>query len=98
MRSGPFFIEEACPLDAPREELLSRIVPVTAAALRSLPSATLTDRGVDDARHGRPVRADDLSSRGAGPHAWVTPGNALVAIGELDAATEHGRVLRGFVP
>ncbi len=94
-RSGAFTMEEAAPLDAP--DLALRLVPLAHAAARALPVARLSGRGTDDARAGRRVAPSDLVREGQalGPHAWLAPDGALVAVGEIEA-DGSGRVLRGF--
>jgi tRNA pseudouridine55 synthase len=96
LRSGPFDIEEAMPLDTPADELAARLIKVERAATRALPVARLTESGTRDARFGRALRPEDASwTTSSGPHAWLGPQGELVAVGER---TEDGtgRVLRGF--
>jgi tRNA pseudouridine55 synthase len=106
-RSGPFVIDEAMLLDTPGDELLARMIAVEHAASRALPEVRLTETGERDARFGRPVRTEDFASTheaaqsgdgfalALGPHAWLAPDGALVAVGERDAGGV-GRVIRGF--
>jgi tRNA pseudouridine55 synthase len=94
-RSGSFSLNEALAFDTPADELAARIVPLAHAAARVLPVAQLTESGVRDARHGRPVRAEDIDASSNAPHAWLDPNGELVAIGSMkDDGT--GQVLRGF--
>lgn len=94
-RSGAFEASEAVAPDAPIEVLREALVPVALAATRSLPVARLTDAGVRDARHGRPVSPADIAVSTADPSAWLDGGGALVAVGKLDEAG-RGAVVRGF--
>ncbi len=95
VRSGPFAIDEASPLDGSADELRARLMPMAVAATRALPAATLTDRGVLDARHGRRVSPDDHDASAEGVCAWLDAQGGLVAIGEIDALRQ-GSVVRGF--
>ncbi len=97
-RSGSFALDEALSMDTPADELAARVLPLAHAAARVLPVAELAENGVIDARHGRPVRAEDIaaSSRGASvPRAWLDARGVLVAIGDMNE-DGTGRVLRGF--
>jgi tRNA pseudouridine55 synthase len=94
-RSGDFAIDEAVALDLPPEGLHARLQPIAAAAARALPAATLTEDGVRDARHGRPVQPHDHDARPAGPCAWLDARGALVAVGRFDDEG-RGSVVRGF--
>ncbi len=96
-RSGCFAIEDATPLDLPREKLASRVQPLEQVAARALPVARLTEAGAIDARHGRPVKPGDIAPPSPGIGVWFDPGGVLVAIGEIDESGA-GRVRRGFVP
>jgi tRNA pseudouridine55 synthase len=94
-RSGSFTLEEAVALDAP--DLASHLLPLTTAAARALPVAQLTLAATLDARSGRSVDpAAFTPPLGEGPHAWIDPEGALVAIGALENGV--GRVVRGFQP
>lgn len=95
-RSGCFGVEEATPLDVPREQLASRVLPLEQVAARALPVAHLTEAGAIDARHGRPVKPGDVTPPAPGISVWFDPGGVLVAVGEIDASGA-GRVRRGFV-
>ena len=93
IRSGPFGIDEACPLDAP--DLAARIVPMAAAAARALPALVLAPDAVPHARAGRRVPLPDDAPEG--PAAWLDADGALVAIGARVAGEAHDKVIRGFV-
>jgi tRNA pseudouridine55 synthase len=95
VRSGSFSCDEAVSPEAPADELLAHLQPIQEAAARTLPVATLTDVGVDHARHGRAVGPGDIATQGPGPSAWLDARGLLVAVGEVDA-DGRGRVLRGF--
>jgi len=92
-RSGCFTADEALSLEASADEMRARIQPLARAAVRALPSVKLTDDAAIDARHGRAV---SMGTVRPGPHAWIAPDGALVAIGEVDA-DGRGKVIRGFV-
>ncbi|MDP8999586.1 MAG: tRNA pseudouridine(55) synthase TruB [Myxococcota bacterium] len=94
-RSGCFERGEALSLDAPKDELLARMVPLAVAATRVLPSAQLTNVGVRDARCGRQVQPPDIRGPADAPSAWLDPQGELVAVGSVDQAG-CGSVLRGF--
>jgi tRNA pseudouridine55 synthase len=94
-KSGDFAIGEALALDAPPECLSAALLPIAAAASRALPVATLTEVGVSDARHGRPVQPCDHDGATSTACAWLDASGALVAIGRVDEA-RRGTVLRGF--
>lgn len=91
LRSGPFSIDEAVEVDDP--SLASRLLPVTSAAIRSLPSVTLSEEQARDAGHGKTVYFTSIDVRGA--CAWLDVRKNLVAIGHVDDAGV-GRVSRGF--
>jgi tRNA pseudouridine55 synthase len=93
-RSGSFGLAEAMPLDAPAAELASRIVPLAAAAARTLPVVNLTEAGTREARHGRLVPPAEMDAPREGDCAWVSPDGQLVAIGRLEGGL--GRVVRGM--
>lgn len=93
VRSGCFTAAEATSIDA--AALGAALIPLAQAAGRALPVARLTERGVVDARHGRPVYAEDLEGGAPGPCAWLDPLGQLVAVGEV-RADGRGQVLRGF--
>lgn len=92
VRSGPFDLARAVPLDA--DAALGVLDLATAAAL-ALPTARLGDDAVLQARRGQRVTLPDDAP--PGPAAWLDGGGALVAIGER-SPEGHGRVLRGFAP
>jgi tRNA pseudouridine55 synthase len=83
VRSGTFTLADA-----------GTLVPLTVAATRVLPTATLTEAGAVHARVGRKVPLDDLWPNDAGEHAWLAPDGALVAIGRIE--DDAGKVTRGF--
>lgn len=93
-RSGTFGLTEAISLDAPAAELASHIVPLAAAAARTLPVVHLTEAGTREARHGRPVPPEEMDAPRAGDAAWLSPDGHLVAIGRIDGG--QGRVVRGM--
>lgn len=98
--SGAFGLEGALPGDAvTADAVLARLIPLREACTL-LPTAELTDAGVQHARHGRPIEAGDVVG-----DAWRTmdaetsvallsPGGEPVA---LARRTNGGlRVVRGF--
>jgi tRNA pseudouridine55 synthase len=92
-RSGSFTLEEAVALDT--RDLALRLLPLATAAARALPVAHLTPPATLDARAGRAVDPTAFTpALGEGPHAWLDPEGALVAVGALEAGV--GRVIRGF--
>ena len=102
--SGGFVDSDAVSLDAPREEIESHLIPLATAARRALPSVSLTEAGVRDARCGKLVRLQDfigleLATTGEAC-AWFDGTGELVAIGIVGGVEgeEGGRVLRGFLP
>jgi tRNA pseudouridine55 synthase len=95
-RSGAFGLDESIPVTASAEAMRSHLQPLAKAVLRALPAAHLTPAGVEDARHGRRVRFEDIAAPTAGPCAWLDAAGALVAIGET--RDDGARVLRGFAP
>jgi tRNA pseudouridine55 synthase len=94
-RAGAFTNMEAVSPDAPADVLLSAVIPIAVAATRSLPPARLTDDGVRDARHGRPIAPADITASSHEPSAWLDSNGVLVAVGTIDE-TGRGTVLRGF--
>jgi tRNA pseudouridine55 synthase len=101
-RSGCFTLDEAVAGDAMRaEELTGRLEPLARAAARALPVVHLRGAGVDDARHGRLVAADAMTTadpRSGAPgaaSAWLDEAGALVAVGRRED-DGRGRVIRGF--
>jgi tRNA pseudouridine55 synthase len=95
--SGGFSIADALPLSAAPEALKSHLIPLDVAARRALPSATLTDAGVIDARFGKRVSLEGFEGdvpRGS-PSAWLDRAGQLVAVGIIG---DDGQVLRGFNP
>ncbi len=96
-RSGCFRVEHAIPPDRPVEELEARVHPLARAAALALPVVRLTDAGVHEARHGRPVAPGDMDVRTRGDAAWLSPAGDLVAIGTV-TDDGRGRVVRGMAP
>ncbi|HJL15401.1 MAG TPA: tRNA pseudouridine(55) synthase TruB [Sandaracinaceae bacterium LLY-WYZ-13_1] len=107
LRSGPFASSEAVrgeTLDAAadgdeaaRRALRAALLPL-ADACRGMPAVRLSERGVEDAGHGRPVRPQDAVgldelAEGAEPVAMLGPGGALVAVGRRERG--QLRVMRG---
>ena len=98
--SGPFTVEQSVDGDAlSKEAIVDRLIPLNEAC-GALLQVELTDSGVDNARHGRPIRADELVGanwREAGAEeamALMTAEGDLVALGKK---TDDGvRVVRGF--
>jgi tRNA pseudouridine55 synthase len=91
IRSGPFSISDACALDA--EDFSARILSVSEAAKKSLPSITLGDAACVDAGHGKIISFSESEPRGA--TAWLDAQGNLIAIGHV-GEDGMGRVLRGF--
>lgn len=91
IRSGPFSIADACLLDD--EDFTTRILSVSEAAKKSLPSITLGEGARIDAGHGKVVSFSATDPRGA--TAWLDGEGNLIAIGNV-AEDGSGRVLRGF--
>lgn len=109
--SGAFGVDRAVAMDvveaaargdaSAREALARAVIPVARAAALVLPSVTLTSRGAEDARHGRPVERAGCTEGTAfdalapeAPAALFDEGGHLVAVGRRDG--EHLRVARGF--
>ncbi|MFK7991453.1 MAG: tRNA pseudouridine(55) synthase TruB [Sandaracinaceae bacterium] len=109
-RSGPFTLDDAvdgaCLAaaaagdDEARATVHGALMSLTEAC-RSMPRLDVTERGANDARHGRPVALSDvqptsvdLDSPMSGPIALVGPDGALIAVAEKRDA--HLRVLRGI--
>ena len=93
-RSGPFTLADASPM----EELRARMIPLVAAAERTLGVRELTDEGAIRARHGKTLAGEHFvtspsssreGSNAVGPCAWVHAG-VLVAVGDGE------KVMRGF--
>lgn len=92
VRSGPFGLDRAVALDG---DVARGLVDLRTAAALALPTLTLDDAAVLQARRGQRVV---LAEGGAeGVFAWLDAAGALVAIGER-MPEGHGRVLRGFAP
>lgn len=81
--SGPFTAAEAS----------DELIPIAAAAERTIGASTLTEEGVIRARHGKRLTREDFVDAREGVSAWLSAG-ALVAVGELRDGV--GQVLRGF--
>jgi tRNA pseudouridine55 synthase len=94
-RAGAFTNAEAVSPEAPADVLRSAMIPMVIAATRSLPPARLSDEGVRDARHGRPIAPADIVASSREPSAWLDSNGVLVAVGVVDE-TGRGTVLRGF--
>ncbi len=90
-RSGCFSIADACSLDD--ENFSARVLTVSEAARKSLPSVTLSEGARIDAGHGKVVTFFETDPRGA--TAWMDSQGNLVAIGHI-GEDGVGRVLRGF--
>jgi tRNA pseudouridine55 synthase len=95
-RSGSFHIGEAVSPEVAPEELRRGMIPLAAAAARTLPVVKLSEAGVEEARHGRAVPQAEMEGAIAGASAWLSPAGDLVAIGDIDEAG-LGRVVRGIV-
>jgi tRNA pseudouridine55 synthase len=95
-RSGAFSIAAATALEAPADELRSRIEPLARAAALALPVVRLSEAGAREARHGRPVDPSDMDPPVTGDAAWIGPDEQLVAIGRV-GEDGRGRVTRGMV-
>jgi len=94
LRSGPFTIGAAAPLDAPA--LDSRLLSTARTAVMALPRAVLTSDGAKRARHGGPMELAHFARvpDALEPSAWLDEQGRLHAIGELREGTPC--VLRGF--
>lgn len=79
--------------DGTREALLGRLLDL-GAACGGMPRVVLDERGVRDARHGRPVRGTFGVPAGVEPVALFDEGGALVAIARSEG--ESLAVVRGF--
>jgi tRNA pseudouridine55 synthase len=107
--SGPYTLAGAASLEAGPDALARAIRPLAEAAAEALPRAVLAPRGVERARHGKPLGLDDfVEPPPLGPSsAWLDVDGRLVAIGtrcirERESATKKGvgeeiTVQRGFV-
>lgn len=97
-RSGPFGLDLAKPLDAPREELTAAVLPLSRAVRMAMPTAVLTEAGVARAYQGKRLEEADFSVSppcSSESAAWLSPEDRLVAVGihQQDAFV----VQRGFV-
>lgn len=81
--SGPFSINDVS----------DELIPLAAAATRTIGASQLTDDGAVRAGHGKRLTPDDFAERKDGVSAWLHQGE-LVAVGEV--VEGEGRVLRGF--
>ncbi|MBL8611300.1 MAG: tRNA pseudouridine(55) synthase TruB [Myxococcales bacterium] len=95
VRSGPFGEGEAAKLDAP--DLAERLLGVERAATRALPHVVLAPTAEADARAGRAVALPEGAPAAGVPHAWLSEGGALIAVGRREESGV-GRVVRGFRP
>jgi len=99
VRSGAFDVADACTLAAlseagPHHPSLRSLAN---AACLALPSVTLDESAVVEARHGKLVHHAGISGGPEGPVAWLGPSGDLVAIGAKIPSGE-GKVVRGFSP
>lgn len=103
-RSGAFglegavtadLLERAADDDAARRELTGRLCSVTEACAR-MESVVLDAGAVDDARHGRRVRAPSIPRAGTEPVALLDESGALVAVARSEG--EYLQVVRGLNP
>jgi len=99
--SGPFDLSRALDGDSVTQEaVLDRLISVSGAC-GSLTRVDLHETGVEHARHGRRIAAEDISDeawRGAAtdqPLALFAPDGEAVALGRRD--DDGVRVVRGFV-
>jgi len=95
--SGHFDLGMATPLPLPEPVPL---LPLAAAARRSLPTVEVSQETARRAAFGQPIDAAELTGLPpgvSGPVA-VVHDSALIALLELDTITNYFRVLRGFVP
>jgi tRNA pseudouridine55 synthase len=89
-RSGPFTLDDAVSLTTEGDTLRERMLPLVAAAERTLGIDELTAEGAIRARHGKTLAPEHfVTPPASGPRAWVH-GSVLVAVGEGE------KVLRGF--
>jgi len=93
-KSGAFTIDRASSWP-PGEQ--PELIPLSAAARTSLPSATLSAPGVRKATLGQPLEEGDFDDppATAEPSVWLTPEGEIVAIGHSDRPGTF-RVKRGF--
>jgi tRNA pseudouridine55 synthase len=91
--SGPFRIEEAT---AWPPETLPALIPVAAAARRSLPCATLASSGAERAARGQRLAPTDFANEPPqGTSAWFAADGTLAALGSRHPDGTF-RVIRGF--
>jgi tRNA pseudouridine55 synthase len=76
--------------------LTTKLIPITAAALRCLPACRLTEAGAQRARQGAPLRADDVDGDmpSEGVAACIDPAGHLVALCRPDG--DRLAIERGF--
>lgn len=88
--SGAFSLDEAVTLDA----LPTPLLTLAGAAARLMPTVKANDEGVEDARHGRRIAAEDVDAMPAGDAALIHEGELIAVV-----FPEEGklRVKRGFV-
>lgn len=95
--SGAFTLDDAVTLAQLTADSAPPLLSLSASAARVLPTAVLTARGVEHARTGKVLEADDFGGPAPmdSPAAWLDSAGALVAIGRrIDHA--HFRAVRGF--
>lgn len=93
-RSGDYTLEQAVTI-----ELVHTVEPLPPVeiARRCLPMLELTEPGAARARVGKTLSVEhfvDGEPSAKGPHAWVFPGDTLIAVGEQ--RDDGYRVIRGF--
>ena len=81
--SGPFALNDVS----------DELIPLAAAATRTIGASELTEDGSVRARHGKRLTRDDFAQLRDGVSAWLHQGE-LVAVGEV--VEGDGKVLRGF--
>jgi tRNA pseudouridine55 synthase len=92
--SGAFTLADAVSLDG--GDLRERAMKLEQAAARALPTARLSERGVLNARVGRPLAPGDVEGvESDAVHAWLDASGTLIALGER-RADGCLYVVRGF--
>jgi tRNA pseudouridine55 synthase len=86
--SGGFDLSLASSVNAPT------LLSLEQAARVCLPSYTLTEQGLVQARHGKALQAEHFHEVHDGDQAWFSEAGALIAVGAVHEGV--GRVLRGF--
>jgi len=103
-RSGAFGLEDAVTAeqleraaahDEARRALIGRLFTL-ARACAHMQSVSLDARAVEDARHGRRVRAESIPDAGVEPVALLDAAGALVAVARSEG--EYLQVVRGVRP